>query len=54
MAKVPKDNVERVGSWIKTVEAADLDKNGKLEGEELNLLNKEDRDLYDLVGEMLG
>jgi len=54
LSKVPKDDLQKVATWIKVVETADVNHNGNLDNEEVQTLNKEDRDLYDLVGELLG
>lgn len=51
---IPTKDVERVRSWVETIGKADVDRNGKLEGQELEGLLEEDRILYKAVGDYLG
>ena len=52
--KVPREDIEKMQSFIKAVGEADVNKNGKLDSSELNSLSKEDQALYKIVGELLG
>jgi len=53
-SKVPPNDIKRVKEWIGTINAADADRNGKLEGSELDALSQSDKSLYQAVGDFLG
>lgn len=52
--KVPPQDLSRVNSWMNTISTADVNHNGKLEGEELINLSTEDLALYKAVGDFVG
>lgn len=54
LSKVPQRDMDRVVEWTKSVAAADADRNGRIEGNELDALSEQDRDLYKAVGDFLG
>ena len=54
LSKVPSSDFEKVKAWITAVNAADANRNGILEGAELDSLGKEDKELYQAVGDLLG
>lgn len=53
-SQVPPNDLDRVRSWMQTVSAADTDRNGKVEGDELNSLSTDDLKLYNAVGDFIG
>lgn len=51
---VPVEDIETVKAWVEAIGKADIDHNGKLEGQELDGLQEKDRKLYKAVGDFLG
>ena len=51
---IPVEDIERVKAWVEVISKADIDHDGKLEGQELEGLQEEDRKLYKAVGDFLG
>uniref|UniRef100_A0A7S1FRT6 Calmodulin n=1 Tax=Corethron hystrix TaxID=216773 RepID=A0A7S1FRT6_9STRA len=54
LKKVPPKDLERIVAWEKAVGAADVDKNRRIDDNEMQSLTEEDAILYKDVGELLG
>mmetsp|Transcript_8497 Transcript_8497/g.12839 ORF Transcript_8497/g.12839 Transcript_8497/m.12839 type:complete len:251 (+) Transcript_8497:52-804(+) len=54
LARVPQSDLEQIITWEKAISAADVDRNKRLEEDEMRSLSEEDVKLYRGVGELLG
>mmetsp|Transcript_16914 Transcript_16914/g.23191 ORF Transcript_16914/g.23191 Transcript_16914/m.23191 type:complete len:256 (-) Transcript_16914:64-831(-) len=53
LSRVPPEDVERVERFVVAVAAADVNRNGRVEGSEVDFLSPDDRELYKTVGDLL-
>lgn len=54
LSQIPKSYLDDVSQWLERVNRADSNNDGKLQNGELDTLNKEDRRLYLVVGDIIG
>ena len=53
LGKIPVKEQERVQAWFGEIQRVDVNKDGRLSNEELDLLNQSDREVYKNVAELM-